>query len=45
MTKPIIIKGKAAKRIYDEIISKEHGVYIKNMGDETNPVLAVCAWE
>ena len=45
MTKLIIIKGRLAKQIYDQILSKNKGMSIKNVGNEKNPVLNIGMWE
>jgi hypothetical protein len=41
LTKQIIIKGKAAKQIYDQILSKEKAMDIEFTGTEEKPVLAI----
>jgi hypothetical protein len=41
MSKPIIIKGRTAKAIYDQILKHDKDMEIINDGDERNPVLRV----
>lgn len=44
-TKPIFIKGKTAKAIYEQMLKQGKGIQWDNVGTENNPVLKVEEWD